>query len=149
MQGSDHDIFILRSSSSASSLSYSRADVLLAAVEMRLLDGPFPLPSSGHDSLCMIDSDTIIMTDSQLGNHLVENSQRTRPRHQSKHVSQLCARGTSNGLCDSNQFRHRSHRSLPWGTSVPFPFCWIRVASLNRTARAWRRKSRQKMGLFQ
>jgi len=35
MQGSDHDIFILRdSSSSASSLSYSRADVLLAAVEM-------------------------------------------------------------------------------------------------------------------
>ena len=73
MQGSDHDIFILRdSSSSASSLSYSRADVLLAAVEMRLLDGPFPLTSSGHDSLCMIDSDTIIMTDSQLRNHLVE-----------------------------------------------------------------------------
>ena len=73
MEGSDHDIFILRdSSSSASSLSYSRADVLLAAVEMRLLDGPFPLPSSGHDSLCMIDSDTIIMTDSHLGNHLVE-----------------------------------------------------------------------------
>ena len=98
MQGSDHDIFILRdSSSSASSLSYSRADVLLAAVEMRLLDGPFPLPSSGHDSLCMIDSDTIIMTDSQLGNHLVENSQRTRLRHQSKHVSQLCAQVTAMG----------------------------------------------------
>ena len=99
MQGSDHDIFILRdSSSSASSLSYSRADVLLAAVEMRLLDGPFPLPSSGHDSLCMIDSDTIIMTDSHLGNHLVEKFSENKTSAPIEACFTTMCAGNSNGL---------------------------------------------------
>ena len=69
MEGSDHDMFILHDSfSSASSLNFPRANVLPAAVEM-CPRRTFPLPSSGHDSLCIIDSDTIIMTHNQLRNH--------------------------------------------------------------------------------
>jgi len=128
MQGSDHDIFILRdSSSSASSLSYSRADVLLAAVEMRLLDGPFPLPSSGHDSLCMIDSDTIIMTDSHLGNHLVEKFSENKTSASIEACFTTMCAGNSNGLAirinSGTDPTGPFHGELPFRSLLLHPSC--------------------------
>lgn len=127
-EGSDHDIFILRdSSSSASSLSYSRADVLLAAVEMRLLDGPFPLPSSGHDSLCMIDSDTIIMTDSHLGNHLVEKFSENKTSAPIEACFTTMCAGNSNGLAirinSGTDPTGPFHGELPFRSLLLHPSC--------------------------
>src|SRR5436309_8114528 len=87
----------------------------------------FPASFSGHDSLCMIDSDTIIMTDSHLGNHLVEKFSENKTSAPIEACFTTMCAGNSNGLAirinSGTDPTGPFHGELPFRSLLLHPSC--------------------------